>query len=145
MSRRIQPVERRCAAGLAGAHTGLQDRILLNYTTGLSTCLHQKKPSNTFEAYTHKTWTTTHKIDIKTRQNHRYNTSPIFFYFQKSQNFKIWLQNIQIGNPAAQDLRMRIKYVRKLSIFKSRKLSFPFPLLRHYEMPECLYVKNCCF
>jgi len=78
MSRRIQPVERRCAAGLAGAHTGLQDRILLNYTTGLSTCLHQKKPSNTFEAYTHKTWTTTHKIDIKTRQNHRYNTSPIF-------------------------------------------------------------------
>jgi len=44
---------------------------------------------------------------------------------------------------------MRMKYARKLSIFcyvyMSRKLSFPFPLLRHYEMPECFSVKNCCF
>ena len=33
MSRRIRAVERRkCAAGLAGAHLGLQDIILLNYT-----------------------------------------------------------------------------------------------------------------
>jgi len=33
MSRRIWTVEhRRCAAGLAGAHPGLQDRILLNYS-----------------------------------------------------------------------------------------------------------------
>jgi len=32
MSRRIQAVAHRCAAGLAGAHPGLQDRILLNYT-----------------------------------------------------------------------------------------------------------------
>jgi len=78
MSRRMQAVEHRCAVGLAGAYPGLQDRILLNYTTGLPTCLYQKKPGNTFEAYTHKTWTTTHKIDIKTRHNHRYNTSPIF-------------------------------------------------------------------
>jgi len=23
--------------------------------------------------------------------------------------------------------------------------SFPFSLLRYYEMPECFYVKNCCF
>ena len=23
--------------------------------------------------------------------------------------------------------------------------SFPFSLLRHYQMPECFYVKNCCF
>ena len=78
MFRRIREVEHRCTAGLAGAHPGLQDRILLNYTTGLPTCLHQKNPGNTFEAYIHKTCTTTHKIDIKTRQNHRYNTSPIF-------------------------------------------------------------------
>ena len=42
MSRRIRAVEHRCAAGLAGAHPGLQDRISLNYTTGLLTCLHQK-------------------------------------------------------------------------------------------------------
>ena len=34
-----------------------------------------------------------------------------FFYFQKkSQNFKIWLQKSQIGNPTTQELRMRIKY-----------------------------------
>ena len=26
-----------------------------------------------------------------------------------------------------------------------KKLSFPFPLLRQYEMPECFFVKNCCF
>jgi len=33
MSCRIRAVEhRRCAGGLAGAHSGLQDRILLNYT-----------------------------------------------------------------------------------------------------------------
>ena len=32
MSCGIRAVERRCAAGLAGAHFGLQDRILLNYT-----------------------------------------------------------------------------------------------------------------
>ena len=79
MYRRIQAVEHRCAAGVAGAHPGLQDRILLNYTTGLPTCLHQKKTGSTFEAYTHKTWTTTHKIDIKTRRNRRYNASPIFW------------------------------------------------------------------
>ena len=23
--------------------------------------------------------------------------------------------------------------------------SFPFSLLRHYQMPECFYVDNCCF
>jgi len=85
---RIRAVEHRCAAGLAGTHPGLQDRILLNYTTGLPTCFHkksqtlsqksQKNPDSSFEAYTHKTCTTKHKIDIKTRQKHRYNTSPIF-------------------------------------------------------------------
>jgi len=46
------------------------------------------------------------------------------FYFQKKsngvkkkQNFKIWRQKSQIGNDATQELRMRIKYARKLSIF----------------------------
>jgi len=81
MSCPIRAVEHRCAAGLAGAHPGLQDRILLNYCT--------------------------------------------------------------------QELKMRIKFARKLSIFfyvlKSIKVRFPFPLLRHYEMPECFYVKSCCF
>jgi len=38
MCRRIRTVEHRCAAGLTEAHPGLQDRILLNYTTGLPTC-----------------------------------------------------------------------------------------------------------
>jgi len=23
--------------------------------------------------------------------------------------------------------------------------SFPFSLLKHYQMPECFYVNNCCF
>jgi len=85
MSRRIRAVEHRCAVGLAGAHPGLQDRILLNYTTGLPTCLHEKKPDlvpeksdSSFEAYTNKTCTTARKINLKTGQKHRYNTSPIF-------------------------------------------------------------------
>jgi len=25
------------------------------------------------------------------------------------------------------------------------QLTLPFPLLRHYQMPECFYVNNCCF
>jgi len=77
MSCRIRAVEHRCAAGLAGAHPGLQDPILLNYTTRLPICLHQrkpelvpKKPDSRFEAYIHKTWTTTQQIDIKARQKH---------------------------------------------------------------------------
>ena len=37
--------------------------------------------------------------------------------FKKSQNFKIWLQKSQIGNPATQDLRMRIKHAEKHSIY----------------------------
>jgi len=40
-------------------------------------CWKQDLPDSRFEAYTHKTCTTTHKIDIKTRQKHRYNTSSI--------------------------------------------------------------------
>jgi len=36
---------------------------------------------------------------------------------KESQNFKIWLQKSAIGNPATQELRMRIKYARILSIF----------------------------
>jgi len=41
-----------------------------------------------------------------------------------------------------------MKYGRKISIFcyvqKSSKLSFPFFLLRHYQMPEYFCVRNCC-
>jgi len=34
MSHRIRAVEhKKCVAGLSGAHPGLQDRILLNYTS----------------------------------------------------------------------------------------------------------------
>jgi len=79
MSRRIRAVEHRCAAGLAGAHSGLQDRILLNYI---------------------------------------------------------------------QELRMRMKYARNLFLLcieVQQPFSFPFFLLRHYQMPECVYFKNCCF
>jgi len=36
---------------------------------------------------------------------------------EKSQSFKIWLQKSQIGNPATQELRMRVKYAKNLSIF----------------------------
>jgi len=58
---------------------------------GLPTSFHQKKPDrvskkpdSSFTAYTHDTWITKQKIDIKTRQKHRYNTIPllgsIFFH-----------------------------------------------------------------
>ena len=99
MSRRIRAVEHRCAAGLSGTQPSLQDQIVLNNTTGLPTCLHQKKPDlvpksqkkpdSSFDANTHKTCTTTNKIDIKTRRNHRYYTSPIFrsIFFWRNCNF----------------------------------------------------------
>ena len=50
MSRRICAVERRCAVGLARAYLGLQDQIIQNNTTGLPTCLYEKKPDSSFEA-----------------------------------------------------------------------------------------------
>jgi len=81
MSCRIRAVEhRQCADGLAGAHPGLQDRILLNYT----------RIENA------------HRVRIK-----------IF-------NFLLCVEFQQT-------------------------FSFPFSLLRHYQMPECFYVNNCCF
>ena len=71
---------RKCAAGLAGAHPGLQDRILLNYT----------RIENA------------HKVRRK-----------IF-------NFLLCTE-------------------------VQKTFSFPFSLLRHYQIPECFYVSNCCF
>ena len=38
----------------------------------------QKKPDSSFTAYTHKICITNQKIDIKTCQNHRYYTIPLF-------------------------------------------------------------------
>jgi len=81
MSRRIRAVEhRKSAAGLAGAHPGLKNRILLNYTR-------IENP---------------HKV--------RKKTFDFLLFIEVQQTF-----------------------------------SFPFFLLRHYQMPECFYVKNCCF
>jgi len=81
MSCRIRTVEqRKCTAGLAGVHSGLQDHILLNYT----------RIENA------------HKVRKKT-----------FNFF--------------------------------LCIEVQQTFSFPFYLLRHHQMPECFYVKNCCF
>jgi len=80
MSCRIRAVEhRKSAAGLAGAHPGLKDRTLLNYT----------RVENA------------HKV--------RKKTFDFLLFIDVQQNF-----------------------------------SFPFSLLRHYQMPECLYVDNCC-
>ena len=198
MSRRIWAVERRCTAGLAGAYLGLQDQIFQTNTTRLPTCLYQKKPDSSFEAQTHKTCTTTHTIDIKTRQKQRYNTSPVFrsIYFPRNYTvvYLLFINNIdhfwgnskifaiicapcmvidprrkrlvmnmqlrlcfarakpiwlkisqkkpdfsgfiskksQIGNPATQELRMRIKYTTKLSFFvmyrSPENLVFLFPV-----------------
>jgi len=81
MSYRIWAVEHtKSAAGLAGAHPGLKDRILLNYT----------RIENA------------HKVRKKTF------------------DFLLFIEMQQI-------------------------FCFPFCLLRHYEMPECFYVNNCCF
>ena len=81
MSRRIRAIEHRmCAAGLAGAHPGLQNRILLNY-----------------RRIEHA-----HKVRKKT-----------FDFF--------------------------------LCIEVQQTFTFPFSLLRHYQMPECFYIENCCF
>jgi len=62
--------------------------------------------------------------------------------FKKSQNFKIWLQRSQFDRPATQDLRMRIKYAKKLSFFvmyrSPENLVFLFPCWDiNYQLPEC--------
>jgi len=81
MSFRIRVVEqRKCVAGPAGAHLGLQDRILQNYT----------RIENA------------HEVRKKT------------FYFL---------------------LRIEVQ----------QSFSFRFSLLRHYQIPECFYVKKSCF
>ena len=78
---RIRAVEqRKCTAGLAGVHHGLQDRIFLNYT----------RIENA------------HKVRKKTF------------------NFLLCIEVQQTS-------------------------SFPFSLLRRYQMPECFCAKNCCF
>jgi len=88
-----------------------------------------------------------------------------FFYFQKK--LKVFKKVFRISKsvfkkPNWQPCYTRIENARKvrkktfnfllcievqyfLLCIKSRKLSFPFHLLRYYEMPECFYVKNCCF
>jgi len=77
----IRAVEyRKFAAGLAGVHPGLQDRILLNHT-GIENA---------------------HEVHKKT------------FDFL-------------------------------LCVEVQQSFSFPFSLLRHYQMPERFYVKKCCF
>jgi len=47
-----------------------------------------------------------------------------------------------------QELRIRIKYASKLlfllCIEVQQTFSFPFSLLRHYQMPECFYFNNSC-
>ena len=81
MSCRIRAVEhRKCAAGLAGAQPGLQDRILLIYTR------------------------------IENARKVRKKTFHVLLCIEAQQTF-----------------------------------SFHFSLLRHYQMPECFYVNNCCF
>jgi len=80
MSCRIRAAEhRKCAAGLADAPPGLEDRISLNHT----------RIENA------------HKVRKKT------------FDFS-------------------------------LCIDVQQTFRFPFFLLRHFQMPECLYVKNSC-
>jgi len=79
ISHRIRAVgHRKCAAGQAGAHPGLQDRILLNYT--------------------------------RIEKSHKVR--------KKTFNFLLCIEIQQT-------------------------FSFPFSLLRHYQMPEYFYFKNC--
>jgi len=81
MSYRMRAVEhRKCVAEPAGAHPGLQDRILLYYT--------------------------------RIEDAHEVR--------KKTFNFSLCIDVQQI-------------------------FSFPFSLLRHYQIPECLYVKKSCF
>jgi len=82
MSCRIRAAEhRKCVAEPAGAHPGLQDRILQNYT-GIEDVHEERK---------------------------------------KTFNFSLCIE------------------------VQQTTFSFPFSLLRHYQIPECLYVKKSCF
>ena len=80
MSFRILVEQRKCVAGPAGAHPGLQDRILQNYTR------------------------------IENANEVRKKTFNFLLCIEVQQTF-----------------------------------SFRLSLLRHYQIPECFYVKKSCF
>jgi len=59
-----------------------------------------------------------------------------------SLQYRILLNYTKIKN--ARKVRKKT-FVFLLCIKVQQTFSFPFSLLRHYQMPECLYVNNCCF
>jgi len=77
-------------------------------------------------------------------------------YFQKAKGVKKKPEflNLASKNPNWQPCYTRIENVHEvhkktfiflLCIEVQQIFSFSFPLLRHYEVLECFYVKNCCF
>jgi len=76
----------RCASGQRSLMQGCQHV----FTKNARSC-RKKKPDSSFEAYTHKTCITKHKIDIKTRQKHRYNTIPLLgsIFFPRPRNYSV--------------------------------------------------------
>ena len=65
-----------------------------------------------------------------------------------------WLAHTRLARSNLAKLYTRIENVHEarkktcnflLSIEVQQPFSFRFSLLRHYQMPECFYVKKCCF
>jgi len=78
-----------------------------------------------------------------------------FFNFQKKAKGvqkKPEHQNLVSKKPNWQRCCTRLENAHKVCkktlhfcyLYQSRKLGFPFPLLRHYEISDSFYVKNCC-
>ena len=79
------------------------------------------------------------------------------FYFQKKP--KVFKKQPEFRDLTSKKPNWQPCYTRIENVHKVRKktfnfllcievqqiFSFPFSLLRHYQMPECFYVKNCCF
>jgi len=137
-SRQIRAVAYwRYAAGLAGAHPGLQDGILLNYTRIANAHKVRKK---TFVL-----------CDYKSPQacDQGGGTSPkkIFAYPGKM----CWTYFETIGRSLknlspSQKTFLPPRYPKLVTgLDVQQKFSFPFSLLRHYQMPECFYVNDCGF
>ena len=138
MSCRIRAVAYwRYAAGLAGAHPGLQDRILLNYTR-IENVHKVRKKTFVF-------------CDYKSPQacNQGGEASPRKIFASPGKMRWTYFETIgrSLKTLSSSQKTFRPPWCPKLvtGLEVQQTFRFPFSLLRHYQMPECFYANNCGF
>ena len=146
-SRQIRAVAYwRYAAGLAGAQPGLQDRILLNYTSIENA--HKVLNYTRIENAHKKTFVF---CDYKSPQacNQGGEASPRKIFVSPGKMCWTYFETIRrsLKNLSPSQKSFRLPRCPKLvtGIEVQQTLSSLFSLLSHYQMPECFSVNNCGF